>query len=168
MSILSTFRRFIWTSYNKLILYKGGNYRRGMNLTVNYKSRLTSRTIVGQNCNFNGIDVSGGGELVIGNNFHSGKDIMIITSNHNYEGTMIPYDRTHKMNKIVIEDNVWIGNRVIIVGNTRICEGAIIAAGSVVTKDVPKCAIVGGNPAKVIKYRDISHYEELKKQNRFH
>lgn len=46
-------------------------------------------------------------------------------------------------------------------GNVHIGEGAIVAIGSVVVKDVPRCAIVGGNPAIVIKYRDIEHFEKL-------
>ena len=45
----------------------------------------------------------------------------------------------------------------------RIDDGAIIAAGSVVTKSVPKCAIVGGNPAKIIGWRDKDEYEKLHK-----
>ena len=64
--------------------------------------------------------------------------------------------------KITIKDNVWLGNRVLIAGNVTIGEGAIIAAGSVVVKDVLDCAIVGGNPAKIIKYRDKQHYYKLK------
>ncbi len=55
---------------------------------------------------------------------------------------------------VVIEDDVWIGSRVTILKNVRIGSGAIIGAGSVVTKDVPQLAIVGGNPAKVIRYRN--------------
>ena len=93
---------------------------------------------------------------------------MIITQNHNYdEGNSIPYDDTYIYKTVIIEDNVWLGNRVIITGNITIGEGAIVAAGSVVCKDVPKYAIVGGNPAKVIKYRNIEHYNELKKEKRF-
>ena len=60
---------------------------------------------------------------------------------------------------------VWFGNRVTIVGNVTIGDGAIIAAGSVVVKDVPKCAIVGGNPARIIKYRDMEHYINLEQKN---
>ena len=94
---------------------------------------------------------------------------MIITQNHNYDkGEAIPYDSTFEYKEVVIENNVWFGNRVVVVGNITIGEGAIVAAGAVVTKDVPKCAIVGGNPAKIIKYRDIEHYEELKRKGRFH
>ena len=48
---------------------------------------------------------------------------------------------------------MWIGGRVIILPGRIIKKGAIIGAGSVVTKDVPEFAIVGGNPAKIIKYR---------------
>jgi len=54
---------------------------------------------------------------------------------------------------IVIQDDVWIGARVIIMGGVTIGQGAIVAANSVVTKDVPPYAIVGGTPAKVLKYR---------------
>lgn len=49
----------------------------------------------------------------------------------------------------------------------HIAEGAIVAVGSVVVKDVPPCAIVGGNPAKIIKYRDIEQFNRLKAKGRF-
>jgi len=68
----------------------------------------------------------------------------------------------------LIEDNVWLGHRVIILGGVTIGEGAIIQAGSVVVKDIPKYAIAGGHPAKVFKYRDIKHYNRLKKEKKFH
>jgi acetyltransferase-like isoleucine patch superfamily enzyme len=53
---------------------------------------------------------------------------------------------------IVIKDKAWIGSNSIIMKGVTIGEGAIVAAGSVVTKDVPDYAVVGGNPAKIIKY----------------
>ena len=92
---------------------------------------------------------------------------MIITENHNYEGDMIPYDNTNVLKSVEIGDCVWFGNRVTVTGNVKIGEGAIIAAGSLVCKDVPPLAIVGGNPAKVIKYRDSEHYFKLKAENKF-
>ena len=55
--------------------------------------------------------------------------------------------------KVVIGNDVWIGDDVIIKGGCKIGDGAIVAAGSVVTKDVPPYAIVGGNPAKIIRLR---------------
>ena len=93
---------------------------------------------------------------------------MIITQNHNYEGEAIPYDSTYIKKNVTIGDCVWFGNRVLVVGNVNIGEGAIIAAGAVVTKDVPALAIVGGNPAKVIKFRDKDHYYRLKEEGKFH
>lgn len=54
---------------------------------------------------------------------------------------------------IIIDDDVWIGTRAIIMSGVHICQGAVIAAGAVVTKDVPPYTIVGGMPAKPIKQR---------------
>jgi acetyltransferase-like isoleucine patch superfamily enzyme len=55
--------------------------------------------------------------------------------------------------KICVEDDVWIGHGAILIAPVRIGRGSIVAAGSVVTKDVPRYAIVGGNPARVIRMR---------------
>ena len=54
---------------------------------------------------------------------------------------------------IIVDDDVWIGYRSTVLSGVHIGQGAVIAAGSVVTSDVPPYAIVGGVPAKVIKYR---------------
>lgn len=61
--------------------------------------------------------------------------------------------RILRKGQILIGNDVWIGNGVTILGGVRVGDGAVIAAGSVVVKDVPPYAVVGGNPAKVIKYR---------------
>lgn len=140
----------------------------GTELRVNASCVFQGNIIVGSNCNFNGMKILGGGCVKIGNYFHSGIECMIITQNHNYEGNKIPYDETYVKKNIIIGDCVWLGNRVLIVGNVRIGEGAIVAAGSVVTKDVPPFAIVGGNPANVIKYRNIEHYQYLKEKECYH
>lgn len=140
----------------------------GKELFVGGRSRFTQGVCIGDNCNFNGFIVQGGGKLYIGNYFHSGIECMVITSNHNYEGDAIPYDETNICKTIKIGDFVWFGNRVTVVGDVNIGDGAIIAAGSVVTKDVPPYAIVGGNPARIIKYRDKEHFESLRKEGRFH
>lgn len=54
---------------------------------------------------------------------------------------------------ILVDDDVWIGQRAMILSGVHIGQGAVIAAGAVVTKDVPPYAVVGGVPAKIIKYR---------------
>lgn len=140
----------------------------GNDLFVGGKCVFHADVYLGDNCNFNGMQVLGRGTVRIGSNFHSGVECMIISENHNYEGTKLPYDETFVKKEINIGDNVWFGNRVLVVGNVTIGEGAIIAAGSVVVKDVPALAIVGGNPAKVIKYRDSEHYNRLKSEKAYH
>jgi len=74
------------------------------------------------------------GKVIIGDNFHSGRDILITISFYNYEGHALPYNSTYINKDVIIEDNVWIGARVIILGVVKISEGAIIQAGSVITK----------------------------------
>lgn len=130
--------------------------------------KVTGNTYIGEHSNFNGMAIQGKGRVNIGNYFHSGQDIHIITDVHNYEGEEIPYDATDIVKNVTIDDFVWIGSHVIILGGVRIGEGAIIQAGAVVVSDVPPYAIAGGNPAKVFKYRDIEHFKQLKEEMSFH
>lgn len=141
----------------------------GENLKVNFKSRVTNKTILGNHVNFNGMSIEGGGEVVIGDYFHSGKECIILTSNHNYDhGSAIPYDETYIHKNVKIGNYVWLGTRVIILGGVTIGDGAIIQAGSVVTKDVPAGAIAGGAPAKVFRQRDMDHFNQLLEEKKFH
>ena len=140
----------------------------GAGLRVNGKSCVTKNTVLGNNVNFNGMEIGGGGHVRIGNNFHSGPGCLMITQNHDYDhGNAIPYGSKYIYKDIFIEDNVWLGDRVIILGGVTIGEGAIIQAGSVVVSDIPKYGIAGGHPARVFKYRDKEHYEKLKKEGKF-
>lgn len=66
-----------------------------------------------------------------------------------------------EIKKLVVEDDVWIGDGAILVGGISIGKGAIIAAGAVVTKDVPPCEIWGGVPARKIKNRFKTQEEKL-------
>ena len=67
------------------------------------------------------------------------------------DGHSIEYDGYISVKPVVIEDDVWIGTKAIILKGVTIGEGSIVAAGAVVTKDVPSHSLVAGNPAKVIK-----------------
>ena len=58
-----------------------------------------------------------------------------------------------RVSEVVIGNDVWIGMRVIIMPGVKVGDGVVIGAGAVVTKDVPDFAIVGGVPAKIIRYR---------------
>lgn len=156
-------RGFLYKSSVTRVITKYGN-----NLRVNGKTKLTRNTSLGNNVNFNGMRIVGGGKVNIGDNFHSGEDCLMITQIHNYDnGTAIPYDNTYIFKDIIIKENVWIGSRVIVLGGVTIGEGAIIQAGSVVVSNIPNYAIAGGHPAKVFKYRDKEHYDSLKKLGKF-
>lgn len=109
------------------------------------------------------------GGITIGSGTIISRNVEIWTGNHNYDSPdlmMIPYDRRMVCRPVEIGENVWIGSRVIILPGVRIGEGVVIGAGAVVAKDVPPCAVIGGNPAKVLKYRDKEQYMALKKQGR--
>lgn len=68
--------------------------------------------------------------------------------------------RVRRKGQIIIQNDVWIGHNVILMSGIKIGNGAVIGAGSVVTKDIPPYSIVAGNPCKVIKYRFSSEQIE--------
>lgn len=139
----------------------------GKNLCVSNASKVNKKTRLGDNVSLRGLDISGKGEVRIGSNVVIAGGCLILTQNHNYEGDKLPFDEQNIEKEVVIGDNVWIGANVIILPGTIIGEGAIIQAGAVVHGKVSECAIAGGNPAKVFKYRDIEHYNKLKEDKRF-
>ncbi|QEK11447.1 acyltransferase [Crassaminicella thermophila] len=102
-----------------------------------------------------GIDCRVSGPLKIGKNVMMGPEVMIYTSNHRIDDLDKPIIMQGETPKelVEIEDDVWIGARAIILPGIKIGKGAVVAAGAIVTKDVPKFAVVGGNPAKIIKFR---------------
>lgn len=131
-------------------------------------SKVTPFTLLGNNVSFNGMTIKGCGYVTIGNNFHSGEGCLILTDNHDYDhGEAIPYGKKSISRNVSIADNVWLGDRVILLPGVSIGEGAIIQAGSVVVKDIPAYAIAGGHPAKVFSQRDVTHYERLKAEGKF-
>lgn len=122
--------------------------------------------IIGNNCHFqNDCKIFGcGGGIEIGDGTIFSHEIQVFARNHYYDGEdllLLPYDERFVCKKVVIGKYVWVGARCTIMAGVNIGDGAVIAAGSVVTKDVPSCAVAGGNPAKVLKYRNIEKYNEL-------
>lgn len=102
-----------------------------------------------------GINCRVSGPLKIGKYLMMGPEVMIYTSNHQFKSVDTPmvFQGDTPKKPVIIEDDVWIGARSIILPGITIHTGAVIAAGAVVTKDVPAYAVVGGNPAKVLKFR---------------
>jgi len=105
---------------------------------------------IGNNCAINKkVLLDGRGEIQIGSNVDIGQETNIWTVEHD------PNNDNHdtRNGKVVIEDYVWIATRVTILPGVTIGKGAVVACNSVVTKDVPSMAIVGGVPAKIIGQR---------------
>jgi maltose O-acetyltransferase len=91
----------------------------------------------------------------IGEHVMIARDTIVLGKMHGFENIEIPMNLQQKkvVNKTIIEDNVWIGTRVIIMPGKKISRGCIIGAGAVVTKDTTENGIYAGVPAKLIKSR---------------
>ena len=90
-------------------------------------------------------------EIIIGNNVALGPHVTLFGAGHDHSYLSLP----DVAGNIVINDYVWIGGNATILHGVTIGEGAVIAAGAVVTKDVPAYSLVAGIPAKVISSRKI-------------
>jgi len=120
---------------------------------------------VGNNTLYNGnISIGGGAKVVFGKYCAIGPGLTIRPSNHNYNLPSIQVTFYYKNFKegypggisngpVIIGNDVWFGDHVIILGGVKVGDGVCIGAGSIVTKDLPNYAIAAGVPAKVIKYR---------------
>jgi len=105
----------------------------------------------GTNLGVSGATISGE-NITIGNNVLIGSGVLITDSDaHPIHPKLRNDHRFIKTKRIIIEDDVFIGARSIILKGVTIGEGSVIGAGSVVSKDIPKMSIAAGNPAKVIK-----------------
>lgn len=120
----------------------GADFGSGRGITLGHRSGL------GVNCRV-------GGPLTIGNDVMMAPGVIILTQNHGFDDLARPMIEQGygPPEGVTVEDDVWLCTNAIILPGCRLGKGAIIAAGAVVTKDVPPYAIVGGNPAKVIRYR---------------
>lgn len=107
-------------------------------------TRIGRNVFVNQNCTF--YDLGG---LDIGDDVMIGPNVSLITSGHPLEPSQRRASVVAK--PIVIERNVWIAAGATIIGGVTVGENSVVAAGSVVTKDVPPNTLVGGNPARVIR-----------------
>ncbi len=112
-------------------------------------------------------EIMADGGVTIGNNVVISYHCVLWSIDHRYEGDAIPYDKARIRRPIVIHDNVWLGRNVMVRGGVTIGEGAVVAMGSVVTRDVPPLAVVGGNPARVLKFRDGALYAKNKAEGNF-
>lgn len=109
--------------------------------------------VIGNNSGI-GLNCRVAGPLTIGNDVMMAPNVTIVTQNHKMSDLTIPMRlQTAPKKAVVIKDDVWIGTNAVILPGVTIGKGSVIGAGAIVTKDVADYAIVGGNPAKVIRYR---------------
>ena len=145
---------YILTSKIRIFLMKYTGIKIGKGTSIRGKCYFDSVNIrIGDNCSINHSCQFnlGKSKLTIGNNVY-------VTMNVNFCGVSHEIgnhkqragDNTYK--DICIEDGVWIGTDVVLLQGITIKKGTIIAAGSVVTKDISENVIVGGNPAKILGY----------------
>ncbi len=132
--------------FSKLI---GKEVEKGFTLFPPFFADYGKNIILGKNVFINsGCCFQDQGGIEIGNNVLIGQQVVIATINHD----LIPEKRANMFAyPVKIKDDVWIGAHATILGGVTIGNGAVVAAGAVVTKDVPENTVVGGVPAKPIR-----------------
>lgn len=127
----------------------------GTNVNIEKGAMFSQYLTIGNNSGI-GINAKIYGEVSIGDDVMMGPDCVIYTRNHEYSRTDIPMNEQgfSEPRKVVIGNDVWICGQVIILPGVIIGDHSIIGAGAVVTKDVPDFAVVAGNPAKIVNYRE--------------
>ncbi len=100
--------------------------------------------------------LSASGGIEFGDGCMAAPGLRIATINHDMNARHTVYT----YGKVTVGKNAWIGMNVTVCPGVTIGENAVVAAGAVVTKDVPDCAVVGGAPAKIIRFLDPSELRE--------
>ena len=126
----------------------------GTDVNIERNAVFSRRVTLGDHSGI-GVNAKIYGECHIGRYVMMGEDVTIITRNHAFSRTDIPmmHQGFGEDQPVTIDDDVWIGDRVLILPGVHVGRGSIIGAGAVVTKDIPPYVIAGGNPARIIRKR---------------
>jgi acetyltransferase-like isoleucine patch superfamily enzyme len=145
---------------NYISLESGICFNRGCIIEAWDKYREYSYTPIikiGKDCSFGEYThITSCNRIVIGKNVLTGRFVLITDNSHGdfNDINMPPRERPlYTKGPVVINDNVWIGDRVSILGGVTIGENSIVATGAIVTRDVPANSLVAGCPAKIIKQK---------------
>lgn len=127
----------------------------GKNVNISKGARIDSDISIGDNSGI-GANSMLNGSITIGDNVMMGEECVIFHQNHRFDRLDIPMCQQgfSESRPVRIGDDVWIGMRVTILSGVTVGNHCIIGAGAVVTKDVPDYAIVGGNPARILRMRN--------------
>jgi len=128
----------------------------GKNINIEKGAIFSDQVDLGDNSGL-GINSKLYGRVIIGCNVMMGPDCLVYTRNHNIEDVSVPMNvqgETQEM-PVVIENDVWIGARVIILPGKRIGKGSVVGAGAVVSRDIPEFSVAVGNPIRIIRNRKI-------------
>jgi len=113
---------------------------------------IGENTYIGPNCL-----LGGAGGIQIGANCTFGAHVDLLAENHAFDRTDLPINQQGTVREgIVVGDDCWIGDRVIVLDGVTVGYGCVIGAGSVVTRDIPEYCIAVGNPARVVRKRSKS------------
>ena len=126
----------------------------GENVNIEKGAAFSRKVHLGNNSGI-GINADIKGTCIIGDDVMMGPECIVYTKNHEFRNTdtTMRGQGTQVEEPVYIGNDVWIGARVIILPGVHIGNHSIIGAGAIVTKDVPEWAIVGGNPARIIRFR---------------
>ena len=138
----------------------------GENVNIEKGAKINKTIKIGDNSSI-GIDCVLQLDVIIGKDVMMGPETLIYTQNHETKRTdihMIEQGMT-ETNPVIIEDDVWIGRRVIILPGVRVGRGSILGAGTIVAKNIPPYSVVVGNPGRVIKNRkeNLKDYEKVRR-----
>lgn len=154
-----TIRRLFLHFLLKVRLGKGSSVHMGLRLFTRGQITIGDHCVIDRDC-----ELDSRGKITIGNNVNISPEVMILTAYHdpddeNFAGVEKP---------VVVEDYAWIATRSLILPGVTIGRRSIVAAGSVVTKDVPPDTMVGGNPARSLRQRKGVQTYQLNYARLFH
>ena len=133
---------------------------KGLRLGLRVKMQRPGSITIGHNVEINyGVWAAASnrenGDITIGNNVLIGPYTILHSGNHNFKDpNILIKNQGYAFGNIIIEDDVWIAARCTILSGVHIGEGSVIAAGSVITKDIPPYSVVAGVPGKIISKRE--------------
>lgn len=153
-------RRLFLKTPMRILIHPTTSVHMGLRIYTRGQLEIGEHTVIDRNCT-----LDARGKLKIGNNVNLAPEVMVLTAYHDpdAEDTFPAIQKS-----VVIEDYVWIATRAMILPGVTIGRGAIVAAGAIVTKDVPPQTIVGGNPARVIRQRKGPQTYQLAYRRMFH